>query len=312
MDGMPGASLHSSRTKGSAASQTLLDHFARFSAWAGKRTENFSFQVSMSGHQPRCTGSRYTMPQRLTVAGDATAKSLTSNITVMLGGSLMRSPLARHNILLSSNTVFMFSIQMASTGPSRTTHWRLPSPYALAASRTAMASTPSVHSCVLRSDSPYNCPCVILFGFMTYCVTGMKVSPPSAKRDKVSARTFLTFVLPHGGMPTVMRPWRTMTVSHNWITLPQKGLAACKPFSGATTSMIFIMSPVLLGGSSTPGKRSPMIPSKSGRSAEVNFGRFTSMNERSAMTSSGYLSPMLRFPLPPATNSAFKPRMPKS
>ena len=36
--------------------------------------------------------------------------------------NLIRSELAKHNILLSSNTVFMFSIHKASTGPSHTIH----------------------------------------------------------------------------------------------------------------------------------------------------------------------------------------------
>ena len=37
--------------------------------------------------------------------------------------SLMISPLVRHSFLLSSSTVFMFSIQMASTGPSNKYHF---------------------------------------------------------------------------------------------------------------------------------------------------------------------------------------------
>ena len=36
--------------------------------------------------------------------------------------SLMISPLVKHNFLLSSNTVFMFSIHTASTGPSKIYH----------------------------------------------------------------------------------------------------------------------------------------------------------------------------------------------
>ena len=36
----------------------------------------------------------------------------------------MISPELRHSFLLSSSTVFMFSIQMASTGPSKMTHLR--------------------------------------------------------------------------------------------------------------------------------------------------------------------------------------------
>lgn len=37
--------------------------------------------------------------------------------------NLILSEFARHNILLSSSTVFIFSIQTASTGPSQTIHW---------------------------------------------------------------------------------------------------------------------------------------------------------------------------------------------
>lgn len=36
--------------------------------------------------------------------------------------SLMRSPLARQRVMLSSSTVFMFSIHSASIGPSNTVH----------------------------------------------------------------------------------------------------------------------------------------------------------------------------------------------
>ena len=36
----------------------------------------------------------------------------------------MISPDMRHSFLLSSNTVFMFSIQTASIGPSKMTHFR--------------------------------------------------------------------------------------------------------------------------------------------------------------------------------------------
>ena len=58
----------------------------------------------------------------LTVAGEATARSWTSNNMCMVLLSLIRSLLARQSILLSSKTVFMFSIHRASTGPSHTIH----------------------------------------------------------------------------------------------------------------------------------------------------------------------------------------------
>ena len=81
-------------------------------------------QLSRSGRQPICSGSTYTMPQRDTVAGEATARSWTSKIMFMLALIWMISPLLRHSFLLSSSTVFMFSIHTASTGPSNSTHLR--------------------------------------------------------------------------------------------------------------------------------------------------------------------------------------------
>eukprot|EP00976_Prorocentrum_cordatum_P079734 1183682-Prorocentrum_minimum.AAC.2 len=85
------------------------------------------------------------MPQRDTVAGEATARSATSKIMFMRPCMAMISPLLRHSFLLSSSTVFMFSIQMASTGPSNITHLRsgVVSRQAL---RNKHASMPSVHS----------------------------------------------------------------------------------------------------------------------------------------------------------------------
>ena len=56
------------------------------------------------------------MPARETVAGEALRRSSTSKCSVTLGRYMgIRSLLARVRILLSSMTVFMFSIQMAST-----------------------------------------------------------------------------------------------------------------------------------------------------------------------------------------------------
>lgn len=50
-----------------------------------------------------------TMPQRDTVAGEATARSWTSNsMRMVLGFSLMRSPLGRHSVQLSSSTAVVW------------------------------------------------------------------------------------------------------------------------------------------------------------------------------------------------------------
>lgn len=61
-----------------------------------------------------------TMPLRETVAGEALSMLCGSKTTLQLGAMGMRSPLASVKVLLSSRTELRFSIQMASTGPSRT------------------------------------------------------------------------------------------------------------------------------------------------------------------------------------------------
>ena len=83
------------------------------------RARTVANQDASSGSSPIAVGSVYTMPQRETVAGDATARSITSNIMCTCSGILMRSPFTRQSILESSSTVFMDSIQSASTGPSK-------------------------------------------------------------------------------------------------------------------------------------------------------------------------------------------------
>lgn len=59
----------------------------------------------------------------LTVAGDATSRSTGSKMRLICGDIWIISPLIRHSFLLSSSTVFMFSIHTASTGPSKISHF---------------------------------------------------------------------------------------------------------------------------------------------------------------------------------------------
>lgn len=61
-----------------------------------------------------------TMPLRETVAGEALSMLCGSKTTLQFGAMGIRSPFASVRVLLSSKTEFRFSIQMASTGPSRT------------------------------------------------------------------------------------------------------------------------------------------------------------------------------------------------
>lgn len=64
-----------------------------------------------------------TFACHLTVAGEATSRSMGSKIRLICGDIWMISPLMRQSFLLSSSTVFMFSIHTASTGPSKISHF---------------------------------------------------------------------------------------------------------------------------------------------------------------------------------------------
>jgi hypothetical protein len=75
-----------------------------------------------STYQPSFSGVKCTMPHLDTVAGEAASRSATSKTIVMRECNLIISPDGKHNFLLSSRAVLRFSIQTASTGPSRMTH----------------------------------------------------------------------------------------------------------------------------------------------------------------------------------------------
>mmetsp|Transcript_48471 Transcript_48471/g.115286 ORF Transcript_48471/g.115286 Transcript_48471/m.115286 type:complete len:220 (+) Transcript_48471:2214-2873(+) len=106
--------------------------------------------VTTGGRHPRASGGFHTTPRRETVAGEATAQSSTSkSMRMVFPLSLMRSPFGRHSVRLSSSTVFMFSIQMASMGPSKTTNF-LSSVWSEFAFLMIVDPRPSVHSLVMR------------------------------------------------------------------------------------------------------------------------------------------------------------------
>ena len=163
------------------------------------------------------------MPQRETVAGEATERSSTSNMTRFVSARGMISPELRQSFLLSSSTVFMFSIQMASTGPSNIIHlmFSCVTPVSLVSGcemwRMSTAPMPSVHSPVARSKEPYSWFIVIDLGLSLYTRTFSKPeihSPLSSlQRDMADCSTRNTLVLPPPDGPTVIMPWRTVVIS---------------------------------------------------------------------------------------------------
>lgn len=110
--------------------------------------------VLTKAYHPSCLVSKKTIPHRETVAGEAYAKSSTSNIIVIQLVSLIISPLVRQSFLLSSSTVFIFSIQTASTGPSKTSHFLYLTSAYYAHFLIRIATTPSVQDFVFGSSLP--------------------------------------------------------------------------------------------------------------------------------------------------------------
>lgn len=75
---------------------------------------------------------------------EACDRSIVSKMRLITFDIWMISPLIKHSFLLSSSTVFMFSIQTASTGPSNNTHF-LSGVSVEANSLKVFATIPSVH-----------------------------------------------------------------------------------------------------------------------------------------------------------------------
>ena len=121
-----------------------------FNSWDMPAGVYLHIHVSTGSLNPIASGGSHTTPSRLTVAGEAWEQSSTSkSMRIVLPLSLMRSPFGRHKVRLSSSTVFMFSIQMASIGPSKTTNF-LSSVVSELALRMMVEPRPSVHSFVMR------------------------------------------------------------------------------------------------------------------------------------------------------------------
>ena len=174
-----------------------------------------------SGRHPSWCGSRYTMPQRETVAGDATARSATSKIMFIDVDMAMISP--------SSGTASCCRRAPCSCSRSK---WRRrgrrtsPTCGRAGVLRAARGTRPpdAVLPLVrLGSICPYSCPIVIDFGFM-HCT---RTSPVllAALRHLATARApgrGTMHVLPPNGCPTIMSPWRTTIISYSWIVFRKK------------------------------------------------------------------------------------------
>ena len=179
------------------------------------------------------------MPARETVAGDALRRSSTSKWSVTFGRSIgMRSLFASVRMRLSSITVFMFSIQMASTGPSRTSHVKFF--LSLLALRHSARRCPrstrwrrhvEVAEQRARERSPSGS------SGRTRGAAGRPSAAPAASAlapDSQSVRCSVSTMrdLPTPDGPTSMSEWRTSAISYTWMTLSTHVLVHLQPELG--------------------------------------------------------------------------------
>ena len=229
------------------------------------------------------------------------------------GLSLMRSPLGKHSVQLSSSTVFMFSIQIASTGPSNTTHF-LSGVVSATALRMSVLPSPSVHSLVIRLYSPYSSPILMHLGLNTYVWITWKFSFSwPFRRSFVSADCSIryTVVLPPPVGPTSIAPKRTLNVSYICTTFSTNLSTFCNSCSSRLSMIARARSPCSTSGTSTPGNRSETIASKSSASSLRNLGKLESRIARINTTCSSR-SGEPRLSEPAMTSTDLSARMPKS
>ena len=205
----------SSRSSASARSTYLSKKLCSTSASALRRFLRYPCAI---GRQPRSLDEMKMTPARETVAGEALRRSSTSICSVTLGRSIgMRSLFASVRILLSSMTVLRFSIQMASTGPSSTSHVKFF--LSLFARRHSCAKMPSVHSLATTSIAPNICGEVIALGFMVTILCGWPImgatiaSGGTTMPCSALCSTSMMVVLPVPLGPTHMSEWRTRHIS---------------------------------------------------------------------------------------------------
>mmetsp|Transcript_18328 Transcript_18328/g.62278 ORF Transcript_18328/g.62278 Transcript_18328/m.62278 type:complete len:245 (+) Transcript_18328:5188-5922(+) len=243
------------------------------------------------------------MPARDTVAGEALFRFSGSNMAFMAPVICTRSPFASVSTLLSSSTVFRFSIQMASTGPSSMIH--VLEVLFLAALRHSTAKTPSVQSPEAASMRPNICGAVMALGFMRAmtCLRSRRLRAPHSVLEIA--------VLPAPVGPTSMMPWRTRYVSYSCTHLESHVGCSCRPASRATAFIASSTSGKTALSALRPGNRSSIRDRKSGTSSATNLDMFMSRRVRITRNVSD-LSGLARLEEPIVRSTERMLRRPKS
>eukprot|EP00659_Diplonema_papillatum_P019139 gene19138-biopygen19404 len=233
---------------------------------------------------PNSASDTYTIPARDTVAGDALLRFSGSKQTFMFSVMLSRSPLARVSSLLSSRTVFRFSIQIASTGPSQTSQTLcdfFPSVFFVLTHeiRHSAEKIPSCQSPVPASSFPNICEAVIAFGFIRISLCFMPPSRSSMSHSDLSTVWYI-IVFPTPAGPTTINPCRTIFVSYSWTHFATQGGWKMRPDLWTWSRSAASSSGYVFFSGFFPGKRSCSSELKRSMSSNTSFDMFMSRRVR--------------------------------
>mmetsp|Transcript_4516 Transcript_4516/g.13036 ORF Transcript_4516/g.13036 Transcript_4516/m.13036 type:complete len:263 (-) Transcript_4516:6177-6965(-) len=262
----------------------------------------------MYGFQPMSVSLMNRTPPLDTVAGLACFMSWISRIMRIDGEKGMRSLLTNVSTLLSSMTVFMDSIHVASMSPSRMTHlWMCDDLYpfiSLLMLRKITAMSPSFHSLVL-DIVPYNSSDVTALGF------ACSHAPSSPTSLRASKSVFHVSVFPQPVGPMMNMQCRTPRMPNMPTTLMMNCGSACRPRLLAVAAQTVENSGSEKGSGQTPGNKSWIKRKKMGMSKVVIFGVLKS---RRARQSTGFssLSGSILFNVPACRSNDFTARRPQS
>mmetsp|Transcript_18178 Transcript_18178/g.40328 ORF Transcript_18178/g.40328 Transcript_18178/m.40328 type:complete len:245 (-) Transcript_18178:372-1106(-) len=244
------------------------------------------------------------MPALETVAGVANLRSLISNMRLMCALRGMRSLEARVSILLSSITLFIDSIQLASRSPSRMIHLGFSSGIS-PRSLIILESRPSFHSLVAMLINPYSSSVFTDLGLMS---THLVLSPLSVR---ASASVFQHCVLPAPGGPMMNTQCLISSSSSSCTTFRRKRSSGWLPVFSQARATSSSSSGLTLRGGSMPGNRSPSSPKKTTSSSRTILGMLKSLSARMSRASSSR-SGSMRLKLPATTSTDLTARRPQS
>ena len=298
------SALHSFLINSSVSAQYLANRPRNTSFSSSDSSSLLTHDATNDRHCEPLSAEMKMMPARDTVAGDANRRSRISKIMRMFSFSGMRSLDASVNILLSSITLFMDSIQFVSRSPSSRIHlddvldsWPR--------SRMTLDSRPSFHSRVAMVMKPYSSSVDTDLGLMSTNLVLRPICPRAA--DSI----FQHCDLPEPGGPMTKTQWRMANNSSSCTTFNMKSGSGFRPAEMTTPDTADSSCSSTLRGGFTLGNKSFNRPKNTTSSCCTIFGVLKSRSARISSACS-FNSGSARLKPPATTSTDLTARRPQS